>query len=212
MSTSRDEETVEELARLASLARRAAAFLGAAAGAYTFFAYGMGIIGSVIVLAALAALAGVESSWVPVVGVIVGAVFSTLAVVFVAGPVWRYLASQGFQEFDSDSSRTWLSFGVGFSAVYAVSPIAPRWYPGVAWYPGLALSLALLYIVFRRGGVEVKPLLLAAALLAATSPLVLWAEASNATGNALASGLVLLVYLAAGTYAMRAAAKRILEG
>ncbi len=210
MNTSQNEETVEELARLASLARRTAAFLGAATGAYTFFAYGMGIIGSVIVLAALAALAGVESSWVPVVGVIVGAVFSTLAVVFVAGPVWRYLASQGFQEFDSGSSRTWLSFGVGFSAVYAVSPIAPSWYPGVAWYPGLALSLALLYIVFRRGGVEVKPLLLAATLLAATSPLVLWAEASSAVGNVLASGLVLLVYLAAGTYAMRVAAKRLL--
>ncbi len=193
---------LSEAAELASFVRRVARFLLEAVNAYAFFAFGMGVIGSIIVAGVLGALYGLNEGISTIIGVAVGIVLSIAAFYWVAGPTWRYLAKRGVKTSDS---RAWLAF-LGVGAAYAPSPLAPGWYPSVAWYPGLAVSLLLLYTV-----IHARSLLLAGILLAATTPLVL-AAAPLGFGAALASGLLLLIYLIAGGYALREASRRLVEG
>ncbi len=203
---------VEELARLASLVRKTARFLEAAAGSYSFFAFGMGIIGMVLVAASIAEIASQRSFLPYLIGVAVGALLALILIIFVTGSVWRYLLSQGLSRYPRKLNiLNAISFATGFALAYTVSSIIAAWCLPVAWYMGLAVSFAMMYLLYRYVGYNIASIGITATLMALTSPVVLWAEAVKGVGNPLACGLLLLVYLVAGSYSMRVAARKLIE-
>ncbi|MEB3860798.1 MAG: hypothetical protein GSR84_01085 [Desulfurococcales archaeon] len=190
----------EDLARLASLTRRVAVFAGAAAGAYYFFAYGMAVMGALLLAAALE-----PSPWAIAASIILGIALATILTGVVATPVWRHLATLGLPT-GEPGLRSMIGFALGFPLAYLPTPLLGGWYGGVAWYIGLGASLALAGLLTRP---HTYWTLLAGAGLSmlATSPIPLALEYYRGTGEAAASGLLLLVYLATGSMAMRRAAR-----
>ncbi|MCE4611415.1 MAG: hypothetical protein F7B17_05540 [Desulfurococcales archaeon] len=218
MSEGGCEEVRRDMAVLASLARRVAAFASAAAGAYSFFAFGMSIVGFIAVSGPMARLLGFEPGGVvAVLAVILGTIASLVLIAFVPGPVWRWLASQGFGgEWSArDTVATLTAFIGGFALAYIPSPALGEWYPPVAWYLGLTLAFITLYVYDRTWGrTYAAPTFgVAAVLTALTAPIPLYISWSIGPqeGSTAAAGLMLLSYLAAGSYALRKAASA-LEG
>ncbi len=198
-------EYTEDLARLARLTRRVAAFAAAAAGAFYFFAYGMAVIGFVLLASSLSPVAGSWGIALIVGGILAGILVATILATVVAGPLWRYLAKQGLYQ-DTDGWRPTLGFILGFTLAYVIIPFMGEWYAPLAWYLGLGLSLLLAGMISRE---QAREYLIYSGLgLLATLPLPLLLEHSYpGHGNTAASGLVLLVYLIIGGYSMRRAAK-----
>ncbi len=207
------EEAKKDMALLAFLARRVAVFASAAAGAYSFFAFGMSIAGFVAVSGPVARLLGVEpGGLVIVLAVMLGIAASLALIALIPGPVWRWLASQGFagQWTTRDTVASMTAFIGGFALAYAASPALGEWYPPVAWYLGLAFAFTALYVYDRVWGrTYAAPTFgVAAALIAVTAPIPLYIAWSMGPDEAssVAAGLMLLSYLAAGSYALRKAA------
>ena len=206
------EEELREMARLAALVKRVTLFAVAAAGAYYFYAYGMGVIGSIMVAAFLVQAQLVDGSIALAIALVAGLSASTILSNMVSGPMWRFLARTGILGRWEEPGRWWLplaGFASGFAIAFLAVPLAPEWYPPVAWYIGLGLGLTLAHSIARpnRGPHYSRVSLLPGALLLATGPPVLLATAYyGSSANILASGLVLIIYLASGTYAMRRAA------
>ena len=198
-------EYTEDLARLARLTRRVAAFATAAAGAFYFFAYGMAVIGFILLASSLSPAAGSWSIALIVGGVLAGIIVATILVTVVAGPLWRYLARQGLYQ-DTEGWRPMLGFIPGFTLAYITTPLIGEWYAPIAWYPGLGISLLLAGVISRE---QAREYLIYSGLgILATLPLPLLLEYSYpGHGNAAASGLVLLVYLIVGGYSMKKAAE-----
>jgi hypothetical protein len=205
----------EEMARLGSLALRAARFLEAAAGAYYMFAYAMGVTGSVYVAVGAASVLGVSVVPLVLAGVVAGVAIAFALTKLVAGPIWGYLASKGFTEalVRGGEVRSLAVVGLPIAAAtMAPSLMGVEWLASVAWYPGLGLGLAAhhFYQGSRRGGPWG---LYAGASILATSPAPILAayHSGSGPGNLVASGLLLLLMLAWASAALRSAARRLEE-
>ena len=205
----------EDLARLAVLVKRVSAFAIAAAGAYYFFAYGMSIIGFMFIFLAISFIYNISVGLAVAIGLTVGVAVAVALTLIISGSMWRYLASQGLMRY---SSKGWLGFAlflVGFFAVYSVAGMAPEWYPSVAWYLGLGIAFALATLTGKF--IERDPyytlMALSSILLLATTPIVFYLAITQGPdqSNIMASGLILVIYLITGSYAMKKAAKMFEE-
>ncbi len=210
-----DEEAKEDLARLAVLVRKVSEFAIASAGAYYFFAYGMSIIGFMFISITISYIYQVSIGIAAIIGLILGVLLATALTAKISGPMWRYLASL---RLTVERSRSWLgflAFILGFIIAYSPIKITPGWYPTIAWYPGLGVAFILASMLGKF--IEKDPyytlMSLSGALLIATSPLTLYLASryGPGIGNVAASGLILIIYLITGSYAMRRASKAFEE-
>ncbi len=192
----------EEMAVLGRLVLSTRVFLEHAASAYVFFAYGLAVPGFVIVLAGLAADLGVAgeaaASWA---GSLLGAVVATLLIWKIGAGVFEVLgpgaASRARRGFLAGLA---LFIVVSAALVLALLKFMPE-AAGVAWYYGLNLTLALLSPLM--GG---WAFLAAAATMAAFLPLVLYT-----LDVAVATGAVMIAYLAGGSYSLWKASRASLS-
>lgn len=202
---------MEEMARVADFAERLRRYFFTLSAAYAFFTFGMAIAGYWLLAVSIKPIAFPNVGWeqyslaaAAVMGAIAG-----LCVMVLEKTAPKASLSKDWRE-----GFKWLaSFAVPFFALYLIPVPEPSLY-ALMWYPALALAHLAVYLLLerprvRRGLVVARPFLLSSVEILATTPIVFYAHLMCGIDCswAMALGLMLLSYCAAGIYAMHRASK-----
>ena len=201
---------LDDVSRLASLTRRVSLFAVEAAGAFYFFSFGMSFAGFSMIAYSLASALGLDVLLTMTVFLVGGLALSVMLILVVAGPVWRHLAGLGV--YRGSGLGSGLLIGLGFPISYMLALLNPQVFP-VAWYPGVGLGLAIAGASMYGKTSYWRTLYAAGALVSLTTPLVVYTLARGGVpaGVGMANGLMLIIYLIAGSYSMGRASRTFTE-